>query len=127
MKREPEYLRPHEVAERLQVSIHKVRRWLKQGELAYTQLSPRDVRISRHALDEFLESRRCAAKHESFRIDPLTPSYGTPTSSGPTGSGAPSRSAPPTSTSLTDGLLITPDLEYPKPTEARLLPKKDRS
>ncbi len=52
-----EVLTTKEVADELKVSERRVRKWIRDGELAATDLG-RDYRIYRRDLDEFIKKRR---------------------------------------------------------------------
>jgi excisionase family DNA binding protein len=52
---EPEYYTPAEVAKRFRVTRAAVYKWISEGKLKSTTLGPRAIRISRSALEEFIQ------------------------------------------------------------------------
>ncbi len=55
----PELLTLEQVAERLQVSVKTVRRWIDAGNLVAHRIG-RGLRVSEADLQTFIRSRRCA-------------------------------------------------------------------
>lgn len=52
------YLRIKEVAQRLSVSAHTIRAWVKDGMFGeILRLTPRDYRIAESSLNQFISSR----------------------------------------------------------------------
>jgi excisionase family DNA binding protein len=62
----------NQVAERLQVNVQTVRRWLRNGELIGTPIGGRTGwRVYEAEVQAFLDRRRMAREHETGKAAPV--------------------------------------------------------